>query len=154
MAERQPITEEKALSRLASLCSRSEQAEHDLRRKMTLWLLPDEAQNRVVKRLRDECYIDDDRYCHAFVREKMRFNRWGRRKIEQALRMKHLPESSIAIAIDEEMDDTQEDTLRSLIESKRRTIKAKSDYDMNAKLIRFALSRGFEMDEVMKVLGL
>ena len=36
--------------------------------------------------------------------------------------------------------------LRPLLKQKRKTIKAQSDYELNQKLMRFALSRGFTFD--------
>ena len=33
-------------------------------------------------------YVDDSRYTESFVHDKIRYNKWGRRKIEQALWMK------------------------------------------------------------------
>ena len=36
--------------------------------------------------------------------------------------------------------------LKPLLKQKRRTTKASSDYELNMKLIKFALSRGFGMD--------
>ncbi len=39
-------------------------------------------------------------------------------------------------------------TLRNLLAAKRKSIRAKSEYELNGKLIRFALSRGFEMKDI------
>jgi len=45
-------------------------------------------------------------------------------------------------------------TLRSLLASKKKTIHASDDYQLNMKLIRFALSRGFEMNIIRKCMQL
>ena len=42
-------------------------------------------------------------------------------------------------------DEKYIEILRPLINSKRKTVKAKSEYEANMKLIKFALGRGFEM---------
>ena len=39
-----------------------------------------------------------------------------------------------------------------LLKSKRKSIKGQSDYEVNAKLIRFAMSRGFTMDVIRQCL--
>ena len=38
--------------------------------------------------------------------------------------------------------------LRDLIASKRKSVRGKDEYEQNGKLIRFALSRGFEMKDI------
>ena len=45
------------------------------------------------------------------------------------------------------------DALRKIIEKKRPTVKGKNEYEVRGKLIRFALGRGFAMDDIMKVVG-
>jgi recX family len=42
--------------------------------------------------------------------------------------------------------------LRPLLDSKRRTLKAATDYELNMKLIKFALGRGFDMETIRKCL--
>ena len=70
-------TEEQAFTRLARLCSTTEYCRYDMRRKMAAWLLPDGAEDRILQRLERECFMDEVRYAHAYVRDKSRYNRWG-----------------------------------------------------------------------------
>ena len=42
--------------------------------------------------------------------------------------------------------------LRPLLKQKRSSIKADSDYELNQKLVRFALSRGFTFDIIRQCL--
>ena len=35
-------------------------------------------------------------------------------------------------------------------EQKKRSVKANTDYERNGKLIRFAIGRGFEMEEILR----
>ena len=72
------IAEAAALSRLANLCAKAEYCVSDIRQKMARWDLPEGAEDRIVHRLLNERYIDEQRYACAFVRSKFRFNRWGR----------------------------------------------------------------------------
>ena len=44
--------------------------------------------------------------------------------------------------------------LRQLIAAKRRTVKADSEYELNGKLIRFAMGRGFDMDIIRKCIDM
>lgn len=140
-----PVTEPQALQKLAALCSRSEHSSGEIREKMRRWQLPSDAQERIVQRLVAERFIDDSRFARLFVRDRLRFASWGERKILMALRQKGIDEATAAEALDEVSDDEWLAVLRNVIAAKRRTTKAASDYELNAKLMRHALSRGFTM---------
>lgn len=105
-----------------------------------------------MQRLVDEKYIDEERYCRFFVRDKIRYNKWGRRKVEQALMIKRIPRDIISGALGEVDAEEYIAVLRPLLQSKRKTIKAASEYELNAKLIRFAMGRGFDMDIIRECL--
>ena len=140
------VTEQGAYLQLAQLCARSEHCQYELTEKMRRWGMAPEAQARVMARLVGERYVDDERYSRAFVRDKIRYNKWGRRKVEQALWMKRI-DTEIQQRILGEVDDEEYlSVLRPLLKQKRRTLKAASDYEENQKLVKFALSRGFTFD--------
>ena len=140
------VTEQGAYLQLAQLCARSEHCQHEMLEKMRKWGMADEAQARVMQRLVSERYVDDERYARAFVRDKIRYNKWGRRKVEQALWMKRIDDDIRERVLGEVDDDEYISVLRPLLKQKRRGTKAQSDYELNQKLVRFALSRGFTFD--------
>ena len=140
------MTENEARLRLETLCAASEQCSHDMEEKLRRWQLPEEARARIMAHLTAERYVDDERFCRAFVKDKIRYNKWGRRKVEQALFMKHIPSELSRPILDGVDDDEYLRVLRPLIASKRRTIRAADDYEARAKLVRCALSRGFTYD--------
>ncbi len=142
------VSEQEALFKLSALCSQAEHSSGEMKEKMRRWQLPPDAQERIMQRLLAEKYVDDERYCRFFVRDKMRFCGWGRRKIEQALHMKGVSADTAASQLDEITADEWAETLRPLIAAKRRSVKAQSDYELRAKLMRFAMGRGFTMDVV------
>ena len=140
------VTEQGAYLQLAQLCARAEHCQYELIEKMRRWEMSDEAQARVMQRLVSERYVDDERYARAFVRDKIRYNKWGRRKVEQALWMKHIDDDIRSRALSEIDDEEYLSVLRPLLKQKRRSIKAASDYELNQKLVKFAHSRGFTYD--------
>ena len=120
--------------------------------KMRRWELPEEEQARVMQRLISERYVDDERYARAFVKDKVRYNKWGRRKVEQALWQKHIDEDIRQRVLDEVDDEEYLSVLRPLLKQKRKSTKANSDYELNQKLVRFAISRGFTYDIIRQCL--
>ena len=147
------VTEQGAYLQLAQLCARSEHCQHELTEKMRRWGMSDEAQARVMARLVGERYVDDERYARAFVRDKIRYNKWGRRKVEQALWAKHIDDDIRERVLGEIGDDEYLSVLRPLLQQKRRSVKADSDYELNQKLVKFALSRGFTYDIIRQCIS-
>lgn len=146
------MTEKEAFVRLSAKCAVTEYCRADMRRMMARWDMPDDARERVLARLQKEGFVDDRRYAGAFTRDKFRYNKWGVVKIALQLRMKGIDPDIIDEAVKEVDDNTALATLRKIIKAKRATVKGKSDYEVNCKLLRFALSRGFSMDNINKVL--
>ena len=145
-------TENDAYLTLAALCAQAEHCQYEMLEKMRRWELDDEAQARVMQRLVSERYVDDERYARAFVKDKVRYNKWGRRKVEQALWQKHIDEDIRQQVLDEVDDDEYLSVLKPLLQQKRRSTKAANDYELNQKLMRFALSRGFTFDIIRQCL--
>jgi regulatory protein len=140
------LTEQEAYLQLAALCAQAEHCQYEMTEKMRRWEIGEAAQARVMQRLIKERYVDDERYARAFVKDKVRYNKWGRRKIEQALWQKHIDEEIRECVLDEVDDEEYLDVLRPLLKQKRKTTKAQNDYELNQKLMRFALGRGFTFD--------
>jgi regulatory protein len=148
------VTEQGAYLQLAQLCARSEHCQWELLEKMRRWEMSEEAQARVMQRLVSERYVDDERYARAFVRDKVRYNKWGRRKVEQGLWLKHIDEDIRERVLDEVDDEEYLSVLRPLLRQKRRSTRAASDYELNQKLVRFALGRGFTYDIIRQCLDI
>lgn len=140
------MTEQEAYLQLAALCAQAEHCQQEMRDKMKRWEIDETVQNRIIARLVKERYIDDERYARAFVKDKIRYNKWGRRKVQQALWQKRIDDDIQRRVLDEIEEKEYLDVLRPLLKQKRKTIKAQSDYELNQKLMRFALSRGFTFD--------
>ena len=144
---------EQALQRAASLCSQSEHCVTDIAEKLHRWGVSREDSDSIVDRLLDEKYIDESRYALAYVRDKVRFSHWGRVKIRSMLRMQRISETDITNAFDSFDEEEYLNVLEGVIESKRRTLPEAESYASRAKLIRFALQRGFEMHEITKFIS-
>ena len=147
------MTEQEAYLQLAAICAQAEHCEQEMRDKMKRWELDETVQNRIVDRLTKERYIDNERYARAFVKDKIRYNKWGRRKVQQALWMKRIDNDIQQRVLDEIDEKEYLDVLRPLLKQKRKSIKADSDYELNQKLVRFALSRGFTFDIIRQCLN-
>ena len=146
MQVKKEMTGQQAFQKLAALCAKGEHCQHDMLEKMRQWGVGDEEQAQVMARLVGERYVDDERFARAFVSDKARYNKWGPRKVEQALWLKHIDKTIARQVLDEVPAEDYLSILRPLLKQKQKSIKAQSEYELTTKLIKFALSRGFTMD--------
>lgn len=147
------LTYEQALTRATSLCSASEYCIHDINEKLYRWGISNTDSERIIDYLLDEKYIDEARYAQAYTNDKLRFSHWGRIKIKSMLRMKHISDRDINNAFDNISEEEYESILRDIIKGKAKSEGDAEDYASRAKIIRFALQRGFEMGEITKFIS-
>lgn len=143
-----------ALTHLRSRCAAGEVCLADVRNYFRRHpeLTADECQQIIDSLLADH-YIDEARYARAFVSDKLRFNRWGRQRLRQELRLKGIGDDDIKAALATIDDDEYRQTLRQLLDAKRRTLRGADDRETRAKLARHAAAHGFELSLIFNLLG-
>lgn len=141
---RKEITPENAYLRLATLCARCEHAEGDLRKKLREWGIGTRDADAIISRLKQERYLDNERFARAYCRDKLRFNGWGRVKIAYMLKVKGIEQEFIDEALAQIDDEQYASILNEALEAKARTLNDKGPQQVRASLLRFAASRGFE----------
>lgn len=144
-------TVEQALAALRRQCARMERSEFDVRRSMMRWQMTADEVQQVVDKLIDERFVDNARYADAFVRDKLRFSGWGRRRIVNALRAKQISLEVISSLEHYFVDEDDSERLTEMLEKKARQVKARNAYDLRDKLVRFGLYRGFELEKLLPI---
>ena len=150
---KKPLTPGEALNKAAAYCTLCERCVSEVGAKLTAWGVPYAVQKEIITRLIEEKFIDETRYCRAFVNDKVRFNRWGRLKITAALREKRLPQEYIKEAMENIDEDAYQQSLQETIDIKRRELKGKDDFATQQKIIRHAASRGYEPSLIIKAIN-
>ncbi|MBN2636512.1 MAG: RecX family transcriptional regulator [Prolixibacteraceae bacterium] len=152
MENRELIVKE-AYSKMAQLCSRSEQCTADIRRKMVVYELVDEIVEEVISKLKKEKFIDDKRFVMAYVSDKFRLNKWGKIKMKHYLKMKGLPDNLIKEGLDLIDDEKYIAVLIKTMKEKAKTIKKKDKFEKMGQIIRFTQNRGFEPELIHRYLN-
>lgn len=144
------VTEDALLNKMAAYCAAAEHCRSEVLEKILKQDVPLEIAERIVDRLESEHYIDEARYCRAYANDKLRFSGWGKMKIRQGLYAKRIPDRLIVTCLNELDEAAYLDILKELIAVKRRSVKGRNEYEITAKLVRFAVGRGFELKDVYK----
>ena len=144
---RKILTEEEARLKMASLCSRSEQCESDIRRKLINLRLTNPQITDIITFLKDEKFLDNARYAKSFVNDKAKFAHWGPYKIKAALASKHILSSLINEAIENLDERIWEQAAMKNAATKARTLDltlpGDEGYKNRKKLFVFLTGRGF-----------
>lgn len=151
---KKPLSPDEALNKAAAYCTLCERCTSEVRAKLDAWGMTDAQQENIIARLKSEKFIDEARYCRAFVNDKLKFNHWGRIKISAALREKQLPRELAAEAMENIDDELYTEILTATIAAKRKELKGVNDYTTKQKIMRFAASRGFEPAMIMRVIDI
>ena len=145
-----PLTYEQALSRAAALCSGSEHCSSEIRKKLLLWGLSPTQAEKAINFLTDEKYIDSQRFCRAYCLDKFRYNHWGRIKISQMLRLLEMDSTDISKGLEAIPEEEYQEVLQHILEQKNKQLRDSDPYISKGKLVRHAISRGFETNLILK----
>ena len=107
---------------------------------------------QILQKLREEKFVDDERFARLFVRGKFRSNKWGRVKIQYELRSRNIPDNLIDQAIGDICEEDYLNTIKELILKKKSEIKTGKSLNIREKIITFVTGKGFEFDPVFRVL--
>ena len=142
--------------RMAWLCSRREYCSAAVLGKLRQKGLDDKDAAAVLERLVRERYVDDARYARAFVRDKALLSGWGPRKISFALSAKGISKEVVEEALEEVSPEDSEarmcQVLSAVLSAKWKSVSGKTLYERRTKLLRFALSRGYSYEAVLRFL--
>lgn len=137
------------LNKMERFCAWQERCENDVRRKLTSFRLSDSQEDAIFAHLRENHFLDEERYVEMFVRGKVHAG-WGVQKIVAALRAKRIPAELIDQACaDISVDDYQEKMLDAIAKWRR---SHPDEADKSSKLVRHLLSKGYNIDEILKTL--
>jgi len=151
---KQKITKEEALKKAMSICSKQEKCKFDIKDKLFKLGLDNLFITEIIEQLENENFINQDRYCKVYVRDKYKINKWGRKKIIFHLKQKQIDYKTIQKSLLEINEKLYEELAKKEIIKKHKTIKTNDDiHKQKIKLINFALSRGYENEMIIKIIN-
>ena len=140
----------KALGAMQRLCSMREYCSSDIVTKLKKYDLTEKETQEILLSLEKDKFLDNSRYAAAFVRDKAAFNGWGPVKIRWALKAKKIEEEIIEQAMEQLPQEGQEERLLLLLDKKLKSLSREQDNSkVRVKLLRFAVSRGFDYEKVL-----
>lgn len=148
------MTESEMKTRAEAYCSAAEHCRSEVRAMLERHGAEKPDIERILDYLVREGFIDESRYARAFVHDKVRFARWGRSKIAQALWQKRVPQDVAEKAISSIDEEEYMTALKDVVKTKYRTMKGETEYERKMKTMKSVCTRGYEPALVRKVLDI
>lgn len=127
-------------SKAQAYCAAAEHCPQDLQQKIYQWGGTAEQANTIIASLKSDGFMDEQRYCNAFVHDKLLYQGWGRVKLRAALSAKRLPENCIDEAI-KNIDETDYFSVLQRLVAQKKGVRPEQ-------AVRFLLQRGFTFNEI------
>ena len=140
-----------ALKKILHYCDYQDRCKKEIFTKLNSLELTDNDRDFIINFLNDEGYINDERYCRSYVKSKLSLKKWGVNKIKISLISKGVDRDIIDTVVSEIDQDSYKEELIKLLENKK--INESDPYKRKAKLIRYAVGKGYSLSMVMEVLG-
>ncbi|MGM9826652.1 MAG: regulatory protein RecX [Muribaculaceae bacterium] len=147
------MTPEKALLKLADLCSTGEHCKWEMCEKLRKWGIQRSDADKIIAKLSEGKFIDDRRFTRAFVHDRITFRKQGRRMIMRDLILKRIDKDIITDALADIDRDQYADNLTTLMARKLLSLGGDiNDNDIRNRLVRFAAGRGYEPSLIFNTL--
>ncbi len=140
------------LKKMYRYCAYQERSQYDVLTRLKEMPVSQNMIERVIIHLREEDFINDERFAKAFVRGKFNHKNWGRNKIRFELKKRHIPDLLIEIGLHEIDEEEYRQTLCRILHKKDKLINEKDIRKRREKLFNFARSKGYESSIIRQLL--
>lgn len=140
-----------ALKKMLHYCNYQDRCEKEILSKLNSLEVSESDASFIMNFLREEGFVNDERYCRSFVKGKLNLKKWGVNKIKLSLLAKGIDKNIIDGVISEIDVDIYKEGLQNLLRNKK--IDETDPYKRKAKLIRYAMSKGYSYQDVMETMS-
>jgi regulatory protein len=140
------------IKKLEHYCAYQERCTCEILAKLKFWKVNENHFGPIISKLKENNFLDDERYARAYARGQFRQNKWGKKKIFFELNHKAIPDAIIQAGLHEIGDEEYRQVLKDLILKKNSEIKNKKHLNIRWKIINFVQSKGFELDLILDII--
>lgn len=138
------MTIKEAQQKLEHFCAYQERCHDEVVTKLySLKMTPDEIDAVIVRLIADN-FLNETRFACSFARGKHRMKHWGKIRIVNELKSKHITANNITIALKEISPEEYQDTFEQLSQKCWDSLTEKNFIKKRKKFCDYMLRRGFE----------
>ena len=132
-------------------CAYRDRSQKEVEDKLKELRMIPEAREQIIIKLMQDNFLNEERFARSFVRGKFRIKKWGRKKIQQELKMKEMSSPIIKLAMTEIDELEYRSTLFTLAEKKLSLLSEKDFFKRRKRLSDHLLRKGYEASLVFEV---
>lgn len=140
------------IKKLEQYCAYQERCTNEIIAKLKYLKVNERHFDSIISKLKEENFLNEERFAKAYARGQFRLNRWGKRKIFFELKHKNIPDVIIQAGLADIDDEEYRQVLKDLIIKKNVELKNKKSLNIRGKIINFAYSKGFETDLILDII--
>jgi regulatory protein len=146
------LDEKEILAKILKYCAYRERTMQEVKQKLYEYQASEEVKEKIITFLKEENYVNDERYTQSYVRGKVNIKKWGKQKIKSELRNKNIKGEEVDNALNDIDEASYKKTLMELLIKKNNSLKDEIKNDRRNKLVRYGLSKGYEMNLIFECL--
>lgn len=143
---------ESTLAAIKHYCAYQERCHAEVRNKLIALECFGEDLEEAVSILIEENYLNEERFAVAFAGGKFRVQAWGRVKIKQQLKLKHVSDYCIRKGLASIDEDDYLKTLQQLLLKKKSSLSSeKNQWRQQQKIFNYLIQKGYELDLIQEI---
>lgn len=141
-------TVEEAKKKLEHYCAYQERCHDEVQQKLRELNMIPQAADVIISHLIENNYLNEERFACSFARGKHRIKHWGRVRIVNELKARHISQYNITRALKEISNDEYFDTFNAVSAKQWDQIKETNIYKKKRKLMDYLLRKGYETNMI------
>ena len=132
--------------KMARYCAYQERSHYQVEKKLREMGMIPEAIDAIMLFLIQESFLNEERFARAYVRGKFYQNKWGKQKIINGLKQHRIHQNLIQSALSEIDENDYQQTVKELIEKKKKQLPAHNSYQIKQKIVRYLIQKGYDYE--------
>ncbi|MCB0516678.1 MAG: regulatory protein RecX [Chitinophagales bacterium] len=152
--QKKNIPAEEVFLKMQHYCAYQERCEEEVLQKLQEFDVSEESKAQIITLLIDDNFVNNERFAKIYAQSKFRLKKWGRLKIQQALKGKKIAAPLIVKALNEIDEIAYSECLENILATKQAQLSQKTDelFVIKQKAAAYALSKGFESSLIWEIL--
>lgn len=151
--DKKSFTFEEIRQKIVNYCVYQDRCHHEVEQKMREFILIPEAKDEIFLYLLKENYLNEERFVRSYIRGKFYIKHWGRNKIRQHLKQKHISEKLIDKCWDEIDDEDYKKAIVKIFNEYLYSAKGKNDFEKRTRSVKYLISKGYEYEFVKEIIN-
>ena len=143
---------EKQLAKMRRWCAMQERCTVEVKIHAAASGISDKNTAKIIEQLKEEGFINEERFAKLYAGGKFRNKKWGRSRIKGELRARQISEEAIREGIKEIDEEQYRKNIVEMVEHKIATTDHSNPILYKHRLSKLAIAKGYEPDLVYQII--